>query len=93
MSAGLAWMQAFPMVEASRAVEALRLGWQAMAATEKPGFNPKTHEPKLTRVLRAYVRKHVAVFVNRQLLRDRCALELPLANGDRVLVVQALSGG
>ena len=61
MSAGLAWMQAFPMVEASRAVEALRLGWQAMAATEKPGFNPKTHEPKLTRVLRAYVRKHVAV--------------------------------
>ncbi|MBL8338968.1 MAG: MoaD/ThiS family protein [Rhodoferax sp.] len=39
------------------------------------------------------VRKHVAVFVNRQLLRDRCALELPLADGDRVLVVQALSGG
>lgn len=39
------------------------------------------------------VRKHVAVFINRQLLRDRCALDQPLADGDRVLVIQALSGG
>lgn len=39
------------------------------------------------------VRKHVAVFVNRQMVRDRAVLNQPLAAGDRVLVVQALSGG
>lgn len=39
------------------------------------------------------VRKHVAVFVNRQMVRDRAVLNQPLATGDRVLVVQALSGG
>lgn len=39
------------------------------------------------------VRKHVAVFVNRQLVADRVSLNQPLEAGDRVLVVQALSGG
>lgn len=39
------------------------------------------------------VRKHVAVFINRSMLRDRAALEQPVADGDRVLVIQALSGG
>jgi sulfur-carrier protein len=39
------------------------------------------------------VRKHVAVFVNRQLVVDRVSLSQPLEAGDRVLVVQALSGG
>ena len=39
------------------------------------------------------VRKHVAVFVNRQLVQDRAVLSQALADGDRVLVVQALSGG
>jgi len=39
------------------------------------------------------VRKHVAVFVNRLLVQDRVALNQALADGDRVLVVQALSGG
>ncbi|MCY1558296.1 hypothetical protein D9M68_952180 [compost metagenome] len=39
------------------------------------------------------VRKHVAVFVNRQMVQDRAVLNQPLAAGDRVLVVQALSGG
>jgi sulfur carrier protein ThiS len=39
------------------------------------------------------VRKHVAVFVNRQLVQDRVSLSQPLQAGDRVLVVQALSGG
>ena len=39
------------------------------------------------------VRKHVAVFVNRQLVADRVSLCQPLQAGDRVLVVQALSGG
>ncbi len=40
-----------------------------------------------------HVRKHVAVFINKQLLPDRSQLEQVLAPGDRVLVIQALSGG
>ncbi|MGE5339656.1 MAG: MoaD/ThiS family protein [Gemmatimonadota bacterium] len=50
--------------------------------------------------LRAYVlddqgavRKHVAVFINGELLHDRVLLERALAPGDRVYVAQALSGG
>lgn len=39
------------------------------------------------------VRKHVAVFVNRHLVQDRVHLDRWLEPGDRVLVVQALSGG
>lgn len=39
------------------------------------------------------VRKHVAVFVNQQMLRDRAALDQPVHAGDRVLVIQALTGG
>lgn len=39
------------------------------------------------------VRKHVAVFVNQQQVRDRVRLDRPLADGDSVFVVQALSGG
>jgi molybdopterin synthase sulfur carrier subunit len=40
-----------------------------------------------------HVRKHVAVFVNQRMLQDRQRLDQVLAAGDRVLVVQALSGG
>ncbi|MCB4365957.1 MoaD/ThiS family protein [Hydrogenophaga taeniospiralis] len=39
------------------------------------------------------VRKHVAVFVNRQMVQDRVTLNQGLVAGDKVLVVQALSGG
>jgi sulfur carrier protein ThiS len=39
------------------------------------------------------IRKHVAVFVNETLVRDRQHLEQTLQPGDRVLVIQALSGG
>ena len=39
------------------------------------------------------VRKHVAVFINGELLHDRRRLERPLAGSDRVYVAQALSGG
>jgi len=39
------------------------------------------------------VRKHVAVFVNRQMVLDRIDLNQPLMPGDRVLVIQALTGG
>ena len=40
-----------------------------------------------------HVRKHVAVFVNRTLVLDRQKLALPVVDGDRVLVAQALTGG
>ena len=39
------------------------------------------------------VRKHVAVFVNAQMIRDRAALDIPLQNEDKVMVIQALTGG
>lgn len=39
------------------------------------------------------VRKHVAVFVNQEMVMDRSRLDQVLQPGDRVLVVQALTGG
>ena len=40
-----------------------------------------------------HIRKHVAVFVNQTLVRDRQDLTQPVASGDKVLVIQALTGG
>ena len=39
------------------------------------------------------VRKHVAVFVNGQMVASRSQLDVPLAPADRVMVIQALTGG
>jgi sulfur carrier protein ThiS len=39
------------------------------------------------------IRKHVAVFINQSLVRDRQHLEQTLRSGDQVLVIQALTGG
>lgn len=39
------------------------------------------------------VRKHVAVFVNGEMIASRSELGRPLAPGDRVMVIQALTGG
>lgn len=39
------------------------------------------------------IRKHVAVFINQNMLANRSDLTQNLAAGDRVLVVQALTGG
>ena len=39
------------------------------------------------------VRKHVAVFVNGQMVQDRGKLDRQLNAGDRVTVLQALTGG
>ena len=39
------------------------------------------------------IRKHVAVFINQSPVRDRVHLAQPLQAGDRVLVIQALTGG
>jgi molybdopterin converting factor small subunit len=39
------------------------------------------------------VRKHVAVFINKTMVMERKTLNQPLLAGDRVLVIQALTGG
>jgi molybdopterin synthase sulfur carrier subunit len=39
------------------------------------------------------IRKHVAVFINRDMLQNRADLSQILKPGDQVLVVQALTGG
>ena len=39
------------------------------------------------------VRKHIAVFVNSQLVNDRTQLDLAVGDGDEIHVFQALSGG
>ncbi len=39
------------------------------------------------------VRKHVAIFVNRELIRDRTKLSDPVRGNDSIFVSQALSGG
>lgn len=39
------------------------------------------------------VRKHVAVFVNARMVTDRVNLDVPLGAHDKVMVIQALTGG
>ena len=39
------------------------------------------------------IRKHVAVFVNQRMVLDRVHLDQALGPQDRVLVIQALTGG
>lgn len=39
------------------------------------------------------VRKHVAVFVNAQMIASRSQLDIPLQPQDKVMVIQALTGG
>jgi molybdopterin synthase sulfur carrier subunit len=39
------------------------------------------------------VRKHVAVFVNARMIASRSDLDVAVEPGDRIMVIQALSGG
>ncbi len=39
------------------------------------------------------LRRHVAIFLNQELIRDRVGLSDPVGKGDEIFVVQALSGG
>ena len=41
----------------------------------------------------SHIRKHVAVFINKTMVADRHTLTQPLVDGDKVLVIQALTGG
>ncbi len=39
------------------------------------------------------LRKHVVIFLNKELIRDRTELSDPVGENDDIFVVQALSGG
>lgn len=41
----------------------------------------------------AALRKHIAVFVDGQMIRDRTGLRDPVAETSKIYVIQALSGG
>jgi len=39
------------------------------------------------------VRRHINVFINTEHMRDRAGIETPLADGDEVIFLPAVSGG
>jgi molybdopterin synthase sulfur carrier subunit len=59
----------------------------AMSFTAAPGMRNYVLDEQ------GCVRKHVAVFVNARMVTDRVNLDVPLAQGDKVMVIQALTGG
>lgn len=60
MTAGIAWIAAFPQAQAERAVEAVITAWRQMTDKERAYFRPNTHESKLTRVITECVRQRVS---------------------------------
>ena len=48
------WLAAFPLQNATEAVDALLESWATLAASRKPGFHPKLHEPVLTKALKTH---------------------------------------
>jgi hypothetical protein len=53
--------------------------------------NPQVHGYVLDD--QGQLRKHVAIFLNQELIRDRTGLSDPVTQDDEIFVVQALSGG
>jgi len=62
--------------------EAMNAAWKIA-----PGLRPYVLDEQ------GCVRRHVAVFINGQLLHDRADLSRPLGASDSVYIAQALSGG
>lgn len=60
MTAGTAWLAAFPLAEATQAARAVCAAWDHLAATPKPKFHHRVAEPHLTRVLKRYVDRVVS---------------------------------
>jgi len=54
-------------------------------------LNPRLRDYVLDE--QGHLRPHVAVFIDGRRVRDRVALDDPLAPADRVYVLQALTGG
>lgn len=60
MTAGLAWLAAFPHAEAQRAVRAVHESWTELASRPRDHFNHREHEPKMTRVIKSHVERVTA---------------------------------
>ena len=57
---GRDWLSAFPIRPATAAVDALCGSWEVLSSRYRREFNPRTREPKLTRVLKAHVERVTA---------------------------------
>ncbi len=62
--------------------EALRAAFVAAPAIERYVLDEQGH-----------VRKHVAIFINNEMIASRRDLSIPVAAEDTIMVIQALSGG
>jgi len=62
--------------------EALRESFVAAPAIERYVLDEQGH-----------VRKHVAIFINNEMIASRRDLSVPVAAEDTIMVIQALSGG
>jgi hypothetical protein len=51
----VAWLAAFPIQPASKAVEVLKAGWSELSSRPRPYFNEKTHEGQLTKKLKVHI--------------------------------------
>lgn len=69
-------------VDAATLGDALRQAFVAAPALERYVLDEQGH-----------VRKHVAVFVNNEMIASRRNMALPVAVDDNIMVIQALSGG
>ena len=52
------WLEAFPLPEASRAVKVVLDGWNDLAAMHSKKFRHSENEPKLTTMLRLYIKDY-----------------------------------
>ena len=69
-------------VTAATLGEALREAFVAAPALERYVLDEQGH-----------VRKHVAIFLNNEMIASRRDLSVPVAGEDAIIVIQALSGG
>ena len=69
-------------VDAGTLGDALRKAFVNASALERYVLDEQGH-----------VRKHVAVFINNEMIASRRNMALPVADGDAIMVIQALSGG
>ncbi len=69
-------------VAASTLGDSLRAAFVAAPAMQRYVLDEQGH-----------VRKHVAVFINNEMIASRRDLNRPVADEDNIMVIQALSGG
>ena len=60
MTAGLDWLDAFPLGQASKAVQAIQLSWEHWASRPREHFHHGVREPDMTKVVRQYADRFVS---------------------------------